>query len=102
MANADNAWEHFDSSEDIYRYRLPPGQDDLLVPFNPAVLEKPILRMYDRVAKDISPNLAWTCITTGVILKNATNRAGFEHYATPYHFRRGSSNILHSKSTLHL
>jgi hypothetical protein len=104
MANADRAWKHFESSEDLYRYRLPPGRQSLEVKFHDRVLAMPVLRMAASQSKDnteVSNYSAWTCGVAGNCLRDLSKRADFKDLVNPYDGRRGLANILYSMWKTH-
>jgi hypothetical protein len=101
IANADNAWKYFESSEDIYRYRFPNGVNSLHVLFKDKWLKAPLLRRVEHTPNGIklSDTLAWRYQELYKILHIIGMLIGFLHVLTAYCLRRGSANILHSMSS---
>ncbi|KAH7346216.1 hypothetical protein BKA65DRAFT_585094 [Rhexocercosporidium sp. MPI-PUGE-AT-0058] len=96
LANVDDAWKYFQSSEKVYTFRLPPGRDSLEVPFKESLNDIPFLRMVESSSSNkISDTLAWTCGSMTAALKRPSLAAGLIDHLTPYDMRRGSANILH-------
>ncbi|KAL8974222.1 MAG: hypothetical protein Q9197_001535 [Variospora fuerteventurae] len=65
MAMADQALFGYDTFADLQEQEIPAGQDELVLPFNDSVLDKPILRtctMADGITNEPMPKFAFTNI----------------------------------------